>query len=138
MRPATSRTSVPGPALSSPPIAATLPPANATSATASSFCDGSITRPPRRIRSKGINVTKQRASADGRPAPLAEPVAVVRRHLGALRLRRMPLASRCLLAVVRRGPPYLGAVVRIVGHLVVYSPIKDLLERQRPRRAIAA
>ncbi|MGY4311785.1 hypothetical protein ACVWW1_001088 [Bradyrhizobium sp. JR3.5] len=55
--PETSRTSVAGSAFSSRPTAATLPAAKATSVTASSFCDGSITRPPRRIKSKGIIIS---------------------------------------------------------------------------------
>src|SRR6185312_16653303 len=54
MRPETSRTSVPASGFNPCPTAATLPPEKATSATASSFWDGSITRPPRRIKSKGI------------------------------------------------------------------------------------
>src|SRR6516162_3471259 len=54
MRPDTSRTSVPASAFKALPTMATLPPAKAMSVTASSFWDGSIRRPPRRIRSKGI------------------------------------------------------------------------------------
>ena len=49
--PRTSRTSVPGPAASCSPMAATTPPEKCTSATRSMPCDGSITRAPRRIRS---------------------------------------------------------------------------------------
>src|SRR3954470_5185548 len=52
-----SRTSVSGSALSPCPTAATLPPAKPTSVTASSFWEGSITRPPRRIKSKGITIS---------------------------------------------------------------------------------
>src|SRR5258705_826682 len=73
-----------------------------------------------------------------RPAPLVEPSAILRRHLRALRLRRMPLTRRCLLAVLRRGPPHLDAVVRAIGHFEECCPVDDLLERKRPLRAIAA
>src|SRR5262249_52135017 len=51
-----------------------------------------------------------------RPAPLAEPDAVLR-HLPALRSRRIPLAGRRLFGVLRRAPPQLDAVVEIVRHL---------------------
>src|SRR4051794_30198559 len=73
-----------------------------------------------------------------RPAPLVEPGTVLRRHLRALRLRRMPLTRGCLLAVFRRAPPHLHAVVRVIGHFEVCCPVDDLLERKRPLRAIAA
>src|SRR6478672_10457835 len=59
-------------------------------------------------------VRPNRDLALGRPVSLAEPGAIVRRHLGALRLRRMAPARGCLLAVLRGGPPQLRAVVRIV------------------------
>src|SRR5581483_12225043 len=55
--PDTSRTSVPGSTLSALPTAATLPPLNATSVTASSFWEGSTTRPPRRTRSNDIIIS---------------------------------------------------------------------------------
>src|SRR3954453_15517784 len=48
---------VAGSALSPCPPIATLPPEKGTSVTASSFWDGSTTRPPRRIKSKGIVVS---------------------------------------------------------------------------------
>src|ERR1700720_4412570 len=73
-----------------------------------------------------------------RPAPLVEPGAILRRHLRAVRLRRMPLTRGCLLAVFRRAPPHLDAVVRVIGHFEVCCPVDDLLERKRPLRAIAA
>src|SRR5258707_13499438 len=50
----------------------------------------------------------------------------------------MPLTRGCLLAVFRRAPPHLDAVVRVIGHFEVRCPVDDLLERKRPLRAIAA
>src|SRR5258707_5931764 len=50
----------------------------------------------------------------------------------------MPLTRGCLLAVFRRAPPHLDAVVRVIGHFEVCCPVDDLLERKRPLRAIAA
>src|ERR1700730_1876075 len=58
MYPDTSRTSVAGSTLSPFPTMTTLPPAKATSLTASSFWEGSITRPPRRTKSKGIVISE--------------------------------------------------------------------------------
>src|SRR5437588_260884 len=51
IRPPTSRLLVSEPALRPGPSAATLPAAKATSSRSSIDCEGSITRPPRRIRS---------------------------------------------------------------------------------------
>jgi hypothetical protein len=45
-----------------------------------------------------------------RPVPLAEPRTVLG-HLRALGRRRMPLARRRLITLVRRGPPQLNAIV---------------------------
>src|ERR1700675_5163415 len=58
MVPDTSRTSVPGSTLSSFPTMTTLPAAKATSVKASSFWEGSITRPPRRTKSKAIVISE--------------------------------------------------------------------------------
>src|ERR1700733_11619107 len=73
-----------------------------------------------------------------RPVPLAEPDAVIRRHLRALPLRCTTLAGRGFLAVFGRPPAQLRAIVRIVGHLELPGPIENVLQRQRPRRTIAA
>ena len=69
-------------------------------------------------------------------APLVEPGAVVG-HLRALRRRGTPLARRCLVALVRRAPPQLDAVVQIVRHLQSCRTVDHVLERERPGGAIA-
>src|SRR5262249_31684875 len=71
------------------------------------------------------------------PAPLAEPAAVPR-HLGPLRRRRVPLARRRLGALLRRAPPQLDAVVQVVRHLEIRRAVEHVLERERPRGAVAA
>src|SRR5262245_9818553 len=63
-----------------------------------------------------------------RPAPLAEPGAVVR-HLRALRRRRVALARRGLGALVGRTPAQLDAVVQVVRHL----EIRRALDRKSTR-----
>src|SRR5215471_18856301 len=68
------------------------------------------------------------ASAMRRPVAIAEPGAVVR-HLRALRRRRMALAGRALLAVVRRRPAQLDAVVGVIGHLELDGPANHVLDR---------
>src|ERR1700730_4190322 len=65
MYPDTSRTSVAGSTLSPFPTMTTLPPAKATSLTASSFWEGSITRPPRRTKSKGIVISECDSEGSG-------------------------------------------------------------------------
>src|SRR5215469_14955590 len=72
-----------------------------------------------------------------RPAPFAEPGAVIR-HLRALRRRRVPLARRRLGAVVGCAPAQLDAVVQVVRHLEIRGAVEHVLERQRPGGAIAA
>src|ERR1700686_717843 len=74
----TSRTSVPRSILSAFPTAATLPPAKATSVTASSFWEGSITRPPRRTKSKGIVISECDSEESGGSASVAQDQALPR------------------------------------------------------------
>src|SRR6266699_3164049 len=56
------------------------------------------------------------------PAPLVEPGAVFA-HLLALRCRRVALAVRSLVALGRRAPTQLDAVVGVVRHLEVYRTV---------------
>src|SRR5947209_8283934 len=56
------------------------------------------------------------------PAPLVEPGAVFA-HLLALRCRRVALAGRGLVALGRRAPTQLDAVVGVVRHLEVYRTV---------------
>src|SRR6516164_11840571 len=72
-----------------------------------------------------------------RPAPLAEPGAVIR-HLRALRRRRVPLARRRLGAVVVCAPAQLDTVVQVVRHLEIRGAVEHILERERPGGAVAA
>src|ERR1700730_13513083 len=78
MYPDTSRTSVPGSTLSSFPTMTTLPAAKATSVTASSFWEGSITRPPRRTKSKGIVISECDSEGSGGSASVAQDHALPR------------------------------------------------------------
>src|SRR5215469_9585345 len=71
-----------------------------------------------------------------RPAPLAEPGAVLR-HLRALRRRGAPLARRRLGALVGCAPAQLDAVVQVVRHLEIRGAVEHVLERERPGGAIA-
>src|SRR5215468_4250936 len=71
------------------------------------------------------------------PVPFAKPGAVCC-HLRALRRGRMPLASRSLVALFRRTPPQLDAVVRVVAHFEIPYAVEHVLERERPRRTVAA
>src|SRR5215475_6574259 len=64
--PDTSSTSVPAPAASSGPIAATLPPVKPISATASRCCDGSMIRPPLRMRLMALLLTLTTSGRIGR------------------------------------------------------------------------
>src|ERR1700694_4922777 len=72
MVPDTSRTSVPGSTLSSFPTMTTLPAAKATSVMASSFWEGSITRPPRRTKSKGIVISECDSEGSGGSTSVAQ------------------------------------------------------------------
>src|ERR1700726_1730165 len=56
----------------------TLPAAKATSVTASSFWEGSITRPPRRTKSKGIVVSECDSEGSGGSASVAQDHALPR------------------------------------------------------------
>src|SRR5579883_3039475 len=73
---------------------ATLPPAKATSITASSFWEGSTTRPPRRTRSKAIEFSEM--TVMNARVPVLTFVSHRRRHFynvrtkGTLRLREIP------------------------------------------------
>src|ERR1700682_6103119 len=78
MVPDTSRTSVPGSTLSSFPTMTTLPAAKATSVTASSFWEGSITRPPRRTKSKGIVISECDSEGSGGSTSVAQDHALPR------------------------------------------------------------
>src|SRR3954470_7072883 len=71
------------------------------------------------------------------PAPFVEPGAVFA-HLLALRCRRVTLAGRGLVALGRRAPTQLDAVVGIVRHLEVYRTIDHVAQRERPNGAVAA
>src|SRR4051812_9226305 len=71
------------------------------------------------------------------PAPLVEPGAVFA-HLLALRCRRVTLAGRGLVALGRRAPTQLDAVVGVVRHLEVYRTVDHVAQRKRPRGAVAA
>src|SRR3954454_18928002 len=70
-------------------------------------------------------------------APLVEPGAVVG-HLRALRRRGTPLTGRCLVALLRRAPPQLDAVVQIIRHLQRCRAVDHVLERERPGGTVAA
>src|SRR5580693_6427899 len=72
-----------------------------------------------------------------RPVPLAEPGAVVR-HLGALCRRRVALAGRRLVALVGGAPAQLDAVVEVIAHFEIGGAVDHVLQRKRPRRAVAA
>src|ERR1700694_4438730 len=80
MVPDTSRTSVPGSTLSSFPTMTTLPAAKATSVTASSFWEGSITRPPRRTKSKGIVISECDSEGSGGSTLVAQHLALRLAH----------------------------------------------------------
>src|SRR6516225_8658473 len=71
------------------------------------------------------------------PAPLMEPGAVFA-HLLALRRRRVALAGRSLVALGRRAPTQLDAVVGVVRHLEVDRTVDHVAQRERPRGAITA
>ncbi len=58
-------------------------------------------------------------------APLVEPDAVFA-HLLALRCRRVALAGRGLVALGRRAPTQLDAVVGVVRHLEVYRTVNHV------------
>src|SRR5258708_18980766 len=73
MRPDTSRTSAPS-ASRRGPTAATFPPAKATSATRSRFCEGSMTRPLRRMRSKAMDPFFEVSGVDAQAALAVEQV----------------------------------------------------------------
>jgi hypothetical protein len=57
-----------------------------------------------------------------------EPGAVFR-HLGALLGRRMALAGRGLVAVLRRAPTQLDAIVHVVRHLEIHDAVDHILQR---------
>src|ERR1700733_7092927 len=86
MVPDTSRTSVPGSTLSAFPTMTTLPAAKATSVTASSFWEGSITRPPRSTKSKGIAISE--CDSEG-SASVAQDHAVQRFAQGPFAPKRL-------------------------------------------------
>src|SRR5438270_9523676 len=69
--------------------------------------------------------------------PLVEPGAVLR-HFGALPRWRTPPAGRRFLALLRRTPAQLDAVVGVIGHLERYGAVHHVLERERPCGAVAA
>src|SRR6266568_203729 len=71
------------------------------------------------------------------PAPLVEPGAVFA-HLLALRCRRVALAGRSLIALRRRAPTQLDAVVGVVRHLEIDRTVDHVAQRERPRGAVAA
>src|SRR5690348_16994470 len=71
------------------------------------------------------------------PAPLVEPGAVFA-HLLALRCRRVALAGRGLVALGRRAPTQLDAVVGVVRHLEIDRTVDHVAQRERPRGAVAA
>src|SRR5499433_3426276 len=71
------------------------------------------------------------------PAPLVEPGAVFA-HLLALRRRRVALAGRGLVALGRRAPTQLDAVVGVVRHLEVDRTVDHVAQCERPRRAVTA
>src|SRR6516165_2375222 len=71
------------------------------------------------------------------PAPLVEPGAVFA-HLLALRCRRVALAGRSLVALGRRAPTQLDAVVGVVRHLEIDRTVDHVAQRERPRGAITA
>src|SRR6266702_8363528 len=71
------------------------------------------------------------------PAPLVEPRAVFA-HLLALRCRRVALAGRGLVALGRRAPTQLDAVVGVVRHLEIDRTVDHVAQRERPRGAVAA
>src|SRR6516162_5217725 len=62
-----------------------------------------------------------------RPVPLAKPGAVCC-HLRALRRGRMPFASRSLVALFRRTPPQLDAVVRVVGNFQIPYAVEHVFQ----------
>src|SRR3981081_2334632 len=78
MYPDTSRMSVPGSTLRLFPTMTPLPAAKATSVTASSFWEGSITRPPRRTKSKGIVISECDIEGSGGSTSVAQDHALPR------------------------------------------------------------
>src|SRR5271154_5808928 len=73
MRPDTSRTWAPSSSRRWP-TAATFPPAKATSVTRSRFCEGSMTRPLRRMRSKAMDLSLRCLGVDAQTALAVEQV----------------------------------------------------------------
>src|SRR6516165_4816810 len=71
------------------------------------------------------------------PAPLVEPGAVFAHPL-ALRCRRVALAGRSLVALRRRAPTQLDAVVGVVCHLEIDRTVDHIAQRECPRGAVAA
>src|SRR6185295_1463919 len=121
--------------------------ASAAASCCARAASGQAAAPPRSamnsrrfIQSKAIPIPESRtaaALAARRPAPLMEPGAVLR-HLGALCPRRAALAGRGLLALLRRAPAQLDAVVQVVGHFEPGHAVDHVLDGKRPRRSVAA
>src|SRR5438067_758670 len=111
MEPATSRTSVCESAFGPVPTWITLPFANATSVRASSFCEGSITRPPRRIRSMVMQISNyplQRRSTNIE--------VIVNAQDGARRCAKLPAdEERCSM--------HMKASVITIGAIVLFASI---------------
>src|SRR5262245_17071033 len=71
------------------------------------------------------------------PAPLVEQGAIFAHPL-ALRCRRVALAGRSLVALRRRAPTQLDAVVGVVCHLEIDRTVDHIAQRECPRGAVAA
>src|SRR5215468_10818393 len=90
MYPDRSRTAVPASAFNPGPILDTLPAEKPISITSSSFCEGSMTRPPRRIRSYVIPVAPALVKENSWPSACGGAI----KQLGSA--RRDGLASRSI------------------------------------------
>lgn len=79
-----------------------------------------------RLEDTGSETASRRKSIARGPAPLGKPGAVIR-HLGALHGRRVPFARRRLVALVRRAPAQLDAIVHVVRHLELAPAVDHIL-----------
>src|SRR5215510_10328813 len=95
---------------------------------------GWCAQPPRHRRRRSAAPARSRPRW---PAPLVEPGAVFT-HLLALRRRRVALAGRGLVALGRRAPAQLDAVVRVVRHLESHRTVDYVTQGERPRGAVTA
>ncbi len=109
----------------------------ATAAPSAGCCACAARRPSDGAAQERDEVASFHRLLPRRPAPLIEPRAVLR-HLRALRPRCIPLARRRLLALLRRAPAQLDAVVHVVGHLEIRRAVDHILDRERPGGAIGA